>query len=143
MANETFREFMENRGFMDEDLDMTLYSQFMNAFHQQFGGLPGAFQSHSAKVALRRGRTRHRNRRVRDRHEGAGRAPAEESGDARARDSGWDVLPSASDTDTDAFAHGQWSHALWAGPTLLPPVDQVARSPSPAVWYARAAAAEG
>ena len=66
------------------------------------------FQCQPAKVAVRGGRTRKRNCRVRGRHEGVGRAPVGESGEAQARDSGRDVFPLASDTDTDAFAHGLW-----------------------------------
>ena len=180
LVNETFQDFMEDRGFMDEDVDLTIYSQFMNAFKKQFGGLPGAFESHTAKVALRRGRTRNR-RRVRGGHEGERRVPAGESvaaqacdsgwdepdesalafkgpreqasssgfptggvlweggasgvesGDAQGCDSGWDVTLLASDAETVVLGHGEWGRGIWSGPAILPPVDEIACLPPPAI----------
>ena len=43
LVKETFHEFTEDRGFIVEDVDWSLYSQLMKAFHRKLGGYVGAF----------------------------------------------------------------------------------------------------
>ena len=38
LVKETFHEFTEDRGFIVEDVDWSLYSQLMKAFHRKLGG---------------------------------------------------------------------------------------------------------